>query len=188
MHADGEHAGREQAGIVDAHRVHPSLGDLHVAGTALLGLLGGPQWVEDNTAAGVLVSEGDRIDDTTPELGGLRLRQLTQDVVLHEWNDLLETLSFVVVRIDIDDEYVVEVALHGLLAGMRQQPTGIEYLDANPPSAVSDQVDCFHLGFSIDPESPMSSSGEALPDAKFEHPEIRRAKKSTANHHDVGRR
>src|ERR1700756_264623 len=141
MHADREHAGREQAGIIDTHRVHPSLCELHIAGTALLGLLGGPQWVAGHAATGVLVSERDRIDDTAPELRGLRLRQLTQGVVLHEWNDLLETLRFVVVRIDIDDEYVLELAFHGLLAGMRQQPTGIEPLDANPPSAVSDQVD-----------------------------------------------
>jgi hypothetical protein len=31
MHADIEHAGREQAGIVDAHRVHPAMAELHVA-------------------------------------------------------------------------------------------------------------------------------------------------------------
>ena len=31
MHADIEHAGREQTGIVDTHRVHPALAELHVA-------------------------------------------------------------------------------------------------------------------------------------------------------------
>ena len=31
MQADVEHAGREQAGIVDAHRVHPAIAELDVA-------------------------------------------------------------------------------------------------------------------------------------------------------------
>ena len=31
MQADIEHAGREQAGIIDAHRVHPAMAELHVA-------------------------------------------------------------------------------------------------------------------------------------------------------------
>ena len=36
MQADVEHAGGEQAGIIDAHRVHPALAELRVALAALL--------------------------------------------------------------------------------------------------------------------------------------------------------
>ena len=38
MQPDIEHAGGEQAGIIDAHGLHPALAELHVADLAVLGL------------------------------------------------------------------------------------------------------------------------------------------------------
>jgi len=40
MQPDGEHQGREQAGIVDAQRVHPAMAELDVAQLARGGLFG----------------------------------------------------------------------------------------------------------------------------------------------------
>src|SRR5215470_11938699 len=55
MHADVEHAGWEQAGVVHAHRIHPALAELYVAMLAiLLRLLGAPQRIARHAPAHVL--------------------------------------------------------------------------------------------------------------------------------------
>jgi hypothetical protein len=43
-------------------------------------------------------------------------------------------------RIDVDDQDVVEAALMCLLARMRQQPGGVELFDGDAASAIGDQV------------------------------------------------
>ena len=49
-------------------------------------------------------------------------------------------LVLVVVRVDIDDQYVVEFPLVRLLAGMRQQPRRVQFLDGNAAAAIGNQV------------------------------------------------
>jgi hypothetical protein len=43
-------------------------------------------------------------------------------------------------RVDVDDQNVVEVALVGLLARMRKEPRGVEFLDRYAAAAVGDQI------------------------------------------------
>jgi hypothetical protein len=44
------------------------------------------------------------------------------------------------VRIDVDDEHVIELALLRLLAGVGEQPGGIELFDRHAATAVGDEV------------------------------------------------
>ena len=42
--------------------------------------------------------------------------------------------------VDVDDQDVVELALHGLLAGVREQPAGIELFKRDPAAAIGKKV------------------------------------------------
>ncbi len=64
-----------------------------------------------------------------PPLLGAAMRELPEHVVLHERQELAEVLVLVVMRVDVDDQHVVELALHRLLAGVRQQAAGVQLLD-----------------------------------------------------------
>jgi hypothetical protein len=44
------------------------------------------------------------------------------------------------VRIDVGDQYVVEIALVRLLAGMGQEPRGIELLDRHAATAIGKKI------------------------------------------------
>src|SRR5262245_62596295 len=44
------------------------------------------------------------------------------------------------VSVDVDDHNVVELALVRLLAGMGQQPGGVEFIDRYPPTAIRNDV------------------------------------------------
>ena len=54
--------------------------------------------------------------------------------------DVAHVLVLVVVRVDVDDQHVVELALHRLLPRMREQPRGVEFVDGDAPAAIRDQV------------------------------------------------
>ncbi len=54
--------------------------------------------------------------------------------------DLAEVLVLVVMGVDVDDQHVVELALHRLLAGMRQQAAGVQLLDGDASAAISNQI------------------------------------------------
>ena len=75
-----------------------------------------------------------------PGAGAARLGELLEHLVFHERQDLAEVLVLVVVRIDVDDHHVVELALHRLLAGVRQQPAGVQLFDGYAPAAISNKV------------------------------------------------
>ena len=66
--------------------------------------------------------------------------ELAQHVVFHERQELVVVLVLVMMRIDIDDQDVVELALMRLLARVREQPGGVELLDGDAAAAVGDQV------------------------------------------------
>src|SRR6202043_3756051 len=61
-------------------------------------------------------------------------------VVLHERKDLFKSLVFVMMRIHVDDQHIVEMPLVRLLARMREQPARVQLLDRNAAAAVSDQI------------------------------------------------
>ena len=68
------------------------------------------------------------------------MRELLEHVVFHERQDVAEVLVLVVVRVDVDDQHVVELALHRLLAGVRQQAAGVQFFDCYAPAAISNEV------------------------------------------------
>ena len=142
MQADGEHAGREQAGVVDAHGVHPAVAELDVADACLVAsLLRAAHRIARHAAAHVLVADGLRREGAAAaRLVRPDMRELLEHVVFHERQDVVEVLVLVVVRIDVDDQHVVELALHRLLAGVSQQPAGVQLFDRYASAAISNKV------------------------------------------------
>ena len=139
MHADGEHAGREQAGVIDAHGVHPAVAELHVAQLAVLGLLRAAQRIAGDAAADIL--EADVLDhEVVAALAHALHAELPDHVVFHIRKELSEVLVLVMVRIDVDDQHIVELALVCLLSCVSEQPAGVELFKRNPASAVGDQI------------------------------------------------
>ncbi len=69
-----------------------------------------------------------------------RQGELAQHVVFHEGQEFVVVLVLVMMRIDIDDQDVVEAALMRLLARVRQEPRGVELFDGDAAAAVGDQV------------------------------------------------
>ena len=49
-------------------------------------------------------------------------------------------LVLVVVRVHVDDEYVVELALNRLFAGVREEPGGVQLVDRYASAAFSEEV------------------------------------------------
>ena len=49
-------------------------------------------------------------------------------------------LVLVVMRVDVDDQHVVELALHRLLAGVGEKPGGVQLVDSYASAAISDEV------------------------------------------------
>jgi hypothetical protein len=52
-----------------------------------------------------------------------------------------------VVRVDVDDHHIVEIALVRLLARMRQQTRGVEFLDRYTAAPISDEIHDYLLAF-----------------------------------------
>jgi hypothetical protein len=44
------------------------------------------------------------------------------------------------VAVDIDDQHLVETAVARLLAGMREQPAGVQLFDADAAAAIGEKV------------------------------------------------
>ena len=190
MQADIEHAGREQAGIVDAHGVHPALAELHVARLAGLGLLRGAQRIARHAAAHVLGEAGmARHDGAARGAGAAPHGDLAQHVVFHVGEDFREILVLVVVRIHVDDQHVVEIALHRLLAGVRQQPGGVQLVDRYASAAFSEQVHGCLLSDLLCGIGALacSAAGPALPHAELEHGQIGGAQQAARRDHHFRR-
>ncbi len=136
MQADVEHAGREQAGIVDAHGVHPAIAELDVAVPIGLELFGGAQRISGDAPADILVADLLRHQRAAAALHALRRRELTQDVVLHEGQNVLHVLVLVVMGVDVDDDHVVEFALMGLLTGVGKESCGVQLVNRHAAAAI----------------------------------------------------
>src|SRR5579864_2588879 len=146
MQADIEHAGRKQAGIVDAHGIHPAVAELHVAQRpALFGLLRAAHRITRDAAAHVLIADLGRREGAAV-LVQPRHGELPEHVVFYVGQEFAVILILVMVGVDIDDDHVVEVALVRLLAGVRQQPRSVQFLDRYAATAVSDEIHCVSPG------------------------------------------
>src|SRR5262249_46766965 len=86
--------------------------------------------------------KADRIggNDAATPLAAAAERELAQDVVFHERKKLVQALVLVMVRIDVDDQDIVEVTLLSLFAGLGEQPGGVELFDGDAPAGVGDEV------------------------------------------------
>src|SRR5262249_23569817 len=75
-------------------------------------------------------------------------------------------LVLVMVRIDVDDEHVIELALLRLLAGVSEKPGGIELFDRDASAAVGDEFhgaspDGVKFGSSVRVRSPVRKRGDS---------------------------
>src|SRR5690348_13339543 len=107
-----------------------------------------------------------------PALGASGDRHLTQHIILHVGENLAVVLALVVMRIDINNQNVVEVALVRLLPGMREQPRGVELLDRDPPAAFNDEIHRLAPNAYWRTRRRRSSAGPALPHPEFEDRQI----------------
>ena len=130
VQAELQHRRGKQHGDVDAHRVHPAPRQRHVAMHAGLGLLDPAQRIARHAAAHVLVADAARHHADALGVAGVRhLGELLHHRVGHVFEDFVEQLQLVVVRVDIDDRELVVVALLGLLGGVGQHLAGVELVD-----------------------------------------------------------
>jgi hypothetical protein len=51
--------------------------------------------------------------------------------------------------VDIDDQHIVEIALHRLLAGMTQKLRGVELIDCDASAAIRNEVHRFVSSLSV---------------------------------------
>jgi hypothetical protein len=106
MQAEEQHRGREQAGIVDAHRIHPCLGHGDVAMGVGRRLFQLPQVVAGNAAANVLVSDLAVHHRGAAAALGRFHRGAPDHWAVDVGKHLLIGFVLVVVRVDVDDEEV----------------------------------------------------------------------------------
>ena len=139
MQADREQHGRKQAGIIDAHRVHPAMAELDVAQLAVGGLLRRAHRIARDAAAHVLEADLRRHQGLAA-LGAAGEHELAQHLVLDEGKEFVVALVLVMVAVDVDDQDVVELALVRLPPRMGEQPAGVELLDRHPSAAIGDEV------------------------------------------------
>ena len=124
MHAEREHRGREHDHVVDAHRVHGALGELHLAVQARRGRLA-LELLVGNASGDVLVKRAVGVQQPGRRAAAIaeRMRDVAQHVVVDAVGDLGPERGFIDVGIDIDDQPVLE--LSGLLRGLGEVVAGI---------------------------------------------------------------
>jgi hypothetical protein len=120
-----EHRGREHAGDIDAHGVHPSphQGDVTMGGGRHL--LDPAAGIACDASAQLLIGAVGRGD--TAARRALVLGLVAQHRILHVLQDLVEGLGLVVMAVDVDDAEILVAPLHGLLGGVRQQRRRVEF-------------------------------------------------------------
>ena len=96
--------------------------------------------VARDAAAHVLVADVLHGQCAAAALGDALHGELLEHVVFHIGQELAVVLALVVMRVDVDDQHVVELALHRLLAGVRQQPAGVQLLDGYASAAIRNKV------------------------------------------------
>src|SRR5262245_27884774 len=126
--------------------------------TALFVLLARAHGIARHAAAQVLVTDIGLHHAAAAAFAQRGQGELPEDVVFHVGNELAEVLVLVVMRIDVDDQHVIELALDRLLAGVGQQAAGVQLLHWNASAAISNQVHDVSPGESILKWKPYSAS------------------------------
>ena len=81
---------------------------------------------------------------------------LPQDRIVDVFHDLRERLVLVVVRVDVDDQEILVLALHGLLGGMRQRLRGVVMLKRDVPLLDRSCAICFRI-HRFSPDRPLAT-------------------------------
>ena len=130
MQAELQHRRGEQHGDIDAHGVHPAPRQRDVAMHAGFRLLDAAQRIADRAAAHVLIADAARHHADALGVAGVRhLGELLHHRVGHVFQDLVERLELVVMRVDVDDRELIVFALLRLARGVRQRLAGVELVD-----------------------------------------------------------
>src|SRR5262249_31220753 len=130
---------REQARIIDAHRVHPAMAQFDVSELVGARLLRRAHRIASDTAAHILEADLTR-HQGLPPLGAAGEDELPEHLILDQRQEVVEALVLVVVPVHVDNQEVVEMALHRLLAGVREQPAGIELFERDAAAAIGKEV------------------------------------------------
>ena len=142
MQAELQHRRGKQHGDVDAQRVHPAPGQRHVAMHAGFRLLDPAQRIAGDAAADVLVADAARHHADALGVAGVRhLGELLHHRVGHVFQDLVERLQLVVMRVDVDDRKVLVAAVLRLLGGVREHLAGVEFLDLHAAVVAEREID-----------------------------------------------
>ena len=123
-----QHRRREEAGLIDAERVHPALRQRNVAVDAGGRLFLVPAPVARDAARHLLVRAARRSDAAFAH--ALDLRLVAHHRVLDIFEDLLERLGLVMVRVDVDDAEILVFPLRRLLGRMGEQGRRVEFFEA----------------------------------------------------------
>src|SRR5262245_37414490 len=115
------------------------MSELEVAELGRTGLLRRAHGITCNAAAQVLKADLTRHQSLTP-LGAAGEDKLAQHLVLDQRQEVVVALVLVMMAVNVDNQNVVELALHGLLAGMREQPAGVELFERDPAAAIGKKV------------------------------------------------
>ena len=75
--------------------------------------------------------------------------ELPEHVVFHVGQEFRVILVLVMVGVNVDDHHVVEVALVRLLAGVSEQPRGVQLLDRYAATAIGDEIHSVSPGVPI---------------------------------------
>ena len=136
MQADVEHARGEEAGIIDAHGVHPALTQLGVAQTGRIGLLGGAQGIARHAPAHVLEAGGRGQHAATTGLGAGGEHELLEHLVLHEGENFAEVFVLVMMGVHVDDKDFVELVVARLLGGVGEKLRRIQLFNLNAAATI----------------------------------------------------
>ena len=146
MQAEEQHRGREQAGIVDPHRVHPALGHVDVAVGVGRRLLQPAQVRARDAAAGVLIADLGVHHRGAAAALDVQERLAPDHRIVDVLEDLLVGFVLVVVRIDVDDQEVLIVAL---AAPARSHARARRWSNSGRSSGVRISLRMVSIGFSL---------------------------------------
>src|SRR5438132_3483114 len=115
------------------------MAELDIARLVAGGLFRGAHRIAGDAAAHILEADLAR-HQRLAALDAAGEDELAQHLVLDQRQKLVEALVLVMVAVDVDDQDVVEAALDRLLAGVGEEPAGVELFERHPPTAIGKKV------------------------------------------------
>jgi hypothetical protein len=119
--AEGQHRRREEHHDVDAHRIHPALGQRDVAMRVRRRLLLALARIARDAAHQILIAAARRRRGDAAAAVALILGLIAHHRIVDIFEDLGIRHVLIVMSVDIDDEEILVVTLHALLIGVFEQ-------------------------------------------------------------------